>query len=281
MDTTIINHGVLEGKRETDYVAGALPYEERNSSGDWTQYNPPGERQYNAKADSMSCVTFSALNSIEMQEKLLTGTQPNYSDRWIAKMSGTTKEGNYLYKVADTIRQYGLVLEEDYPTPATYTFEEYHADIPEPLLTELKAKGQEWLKTHSIAYEWIDAYIVSELQKHLKHAPLQVVIPGHAIVEIDNMDSLMKYYDTYEPFIKQRAQNSITSALKIVLTVNNMSNVKILKDENSPLLVIALPITNQEALKSLGMNFGITIPLHADGSVDFDKLHKDGTFKTK
>lgn len=65
----------------------------------------------------------------------------------------------------------------------------------------------------------------------------------------------------------------------IFLIEPQMSNALILKDENSLLLVLALPITNEEALKSYGMNFGIDVPLKADGHVDFDKLNKNGTFK--
>jgi hypothetical protein len=118
-DDTFINDGALLGRRDTDFVAGTLPYEERNPAGDWEPYAPPGERQSSYKGDSMSCVSFSAINSIETQEKFLTGNQPNYSDRWTAKRSGTTRQGNYLWKVADTIRKEGLVLQEDYPTPDT------------------------------------------------------------------------------------------------------------------------------------------------------------------
>src|SRR3712207_6542899 len=96
-DDEFINHGVLEGRRDTDFVAGeevgALPYEVRNETGDWTPFMPPGEWQASKKGDSMSCVTFSALNSIEAQEKFLTGNQVNYSDRWTAKRSGATPEG--------------------------------------------------------------------------------------------------------------------------------------------------------------------------------------------
>src|SRR3990167_3896463 len=131
----IQNNGVILGKRSTDYIGATLPYEVRNPSGDWTPYIPPGERQWSYNGDSMSCVSYSALNSIETQEQFLTNEQPNYSDRWTAKMSGTTREGNYLWKVADTIKELGLVLDVDYKTPDKYTWEEFHAEIPQPLYT--------------------------------------------------------------------------------------------------------------------------------------------------
>src|SRR5687767_13192677 len=102
-----VNRGALSGRRSTDFVAGVLPYEIRNQSGDWEPYAPPGERQGNSLADSLGCVSFSLIDCIETQEFFLTGRRVNYSDRWLAKMSETTFEGNYLYKVADTVRKYG------------------------------------------------------------------------------------------------------------------------------------------------------------------------------
>src|SRR5688572_10162418 len=112
------NHGVRPGKRPTDFVAGTLPFEERNPSGNWRQFLPPGEWQRVNSVDLMACVTFSLLNAIETQELQQTRSQINYSDRWIAMMSETTPDGNWLYKVADTVRKYGLVREESWPCPA-------------------------------------------------------------------------------------------------------------------------------------------------------------------
>jgi len=109
------NFGVLLGEKIGDYHAdfagGALPFVSNVSDGAWKPWLPDGERQSSDNGDSMSCVTFGEINGIETQEKKQTGVQPNYSDRWIAKMSNTTPEGNYLTVVADTIRKYGLVLE--------------------------------------------------------------------------------------------------------------------------------------------------------------------------
>lgn len=225
----MINHGVLLGRQPTDYTAdervGGLPYEERNPSGDWRPFLPIGERQYSnpGGGDSMSCVSFSAINSIEIQEKFLTGQESNYSDRWTAKMSGTTVDGNYLWKVADTIRHQGLVLEASYPAPqAPWTFNKFHQEISEPLYSQLLAEGQIWLQEWSPAYEWIEVTKPSFL-KHLKHAPLQIVVPGHAIVGLLCEQDVVDYFDTYEHgsatnFQGQKPFNQITDVLKIVLT---------------------------------------------------------------
>ena len=277
METPYENKGVILGRRPEDWVAGAasgVAYEVRNPSGDWRPYLPPGENQYSDRGDSMSCVTYSALNSIEMQEKLLTGTAPDYGDRWTAKRSGTMRNGNYLYKVADTIRKEGLVLESDYPTPLSYNWDEYHAEIPEPLSSQLLAKGQDWLKKWTVGYEWITVSQDS-FRYHLKHAPIQVVIPGHAIVEILCEADIVSYFDTYAPYIKQVNVGGIQDALKIVLTAKTQMTSNGLLVQNGQEFGIYLPATTVEGLASLMLNIGKEVPRTPDGKVDFTKIKAD------
>src|SRR5688572_17774217 len=104
------NLGVLVGIRETDYVAGTIPYEVRVPLGDWRPYVPKEERQYSDNVETNGCVSFSMNNLLEMQHKQQTGQEVNFSDRALAKMSGTNPDqGNYLYKVADEVRNSGLL----------------------------------------------------------------------------------------------------------------------------------------------------------------------------
>lgn len=238
------NHGIILGQRPEDYQAGAftfISYEERNPSGDWTPYLVTKEKQY-GKEDSLSCVSFSGCSSIEIQEKFLTGKETNYSDRWIAKMSGTTRQGNWLYKVGDTIRKSGLVLETSYPAPANYTFDEYHADIPEPLFSTLRTEGMAWLGQWDVKTEFIPTDKVS-LQKHLKHAPLQVVIPGHAIVYVVKADeNNLTLFDTYPhsgDYLFQVPYTAVEAAYKYVLTPKQVTKRFIIND-NGKLGVLTL-----------------------------------------
>lgn len=282
------NHGVLIGIQPTDYIAGAtspITYEVRKEDGNWESLLPAGELQWSPNAnpqslrDSMSCVSFSAINCIETQEKLLTGSAPNYSDRWIAKMSGTTKEGNYLYKVADTIRKYGLVLEEDYPTPDSFTWEEYHAEIPEPLLSQLKYKGQEWLENWHVSYEWVmdgsRPTGFTDLQHHLKHAPLQVIIPGHAIEEIYQTTSNWKYFDTYNPYIKTR-EGLPMYAMKILLTPKENQMNSFVKTMNyQGTIGVFVPVSKPEQVELLNSVFNVSIKPNPDGSIPTELTVRD------
>lgn len=210
------NFGVIEGKRDTDFVAGTLPYEERNPSGDWTSYLPPGEWQ-KGTVDTMACVTFSALNSIETQHKFLTGQERNFSDRFTARLSGTTPDGNYLWRVADCIRKDGLVDESDWPAPENFTWETYYQAPPIEVINKARLFLNEWV----VQYEWID-FTKESLIKHLKHAPIQVVLPGHAVLGFFRNEDVLKYFDSYVPFIKERTE-LVSSALKIVLTRKGMT----------------------------------------------------------
>lgn len=244
-----VEHGVKLGFRPTDWVAGeigALSFEERLPSGDWRPYLVKKEYQ-KGREDSMSCVSFSACTAIEMQEKFLTGIERNYSDRWIAKMSGTTVDGNWLWKVGDTIRNLGMVAETSYPAPSNFTFAQYHADIPEPKLSELKAEGQIWKAKWDVKTEFINTSIglwtsvKEDLTKHLKHAPLQIVIPGHAIVNIFCEQDLARYFDTYYPFEKTTKYSNIQTAYKYVLTPKNMFTVRKVKVNGTYAVLIDTP----------------------------------------
>jgi hypothetical protein len=202
-----LNLGLIEGQRDTDWVAGTLPYEERNPSGDWTQYLPPGEWQKANQVDTMACVTFSALNCIEAQLRFY-GKDMNLSDRFIAKLSNTTPEGNYLWKVADTIRTYGVLPEHLWPAPQNFTWDTYYAPVPQGVI-DLALKI-------NMRYENLQKPITKEvLKRELKHAPIQVTIPGHAVMCFLSESQVDRYFDSYSPFQKQWT-SPFSSALKLV-----------------------------------------------------------------
>ena len=213
------NYGIKLGDHIDTYRAGAvkgtLPFEERNPSGDYEPILPPEERQSNDGGDSMACVTFAELNGIETQEKQMIGNSIEYSDRWIAKMSETTREGNWLWKVAETIRKVGLVNEESYPKPQSpWTWDEYHAEINPILKAKLLTEGQEWLKKWDVKYESVD-FTKESLMKHLKMAPLTVVVPGHAILNFKTTSQVVHYFDTYAPH--KKTIPNVIQAMKVVL----------------------------------------------------------------
>ncbi|PKM88300.1 hypothetical protein CVU83_01885, partial [Candidatus Falkowbacteria bacterium HGW-Falkowbacteria-2] len=73
-----VNTGVLIAPPlPRDYVAGiasAVVYKERIKAGQWGTYRPTEEKQVGVYFDTMSCVTFAAMNMIEEQVAYLIAT---------------------------------------------------------------------------------------------------------------------------------------------------------------------------------------------------------------
>lgn len=235
------NLGVIAPKlADTDYVAGqetGIQYEEVNKSGNWKAHLPIGEPQFFG-FDSSACVSFSALNVIEVQlnyllnagkipdDKLkqlkdwgyLQNDKFNFSDRFTAKMSGTTPQGNQVQSVWDSIRKHGLVPEAMWPSEGK-NWAEYYREIPQ----QTKDFGLNFLKFFDVKYEWIvinncGTPVLEYLKHHLKQAPLQpahpvgyrdqqtqvfknpgVCVTQHATT-IYGVDELIRDFDHYSPF---------------------------------------------------------------------------------
>jgi len=212
--------GLLFKYSPTDYVTGAspIPVIEVNPSGDWRDYLPTEERQSkDFTFDTMSCTTFSALNIVEttlnflLKNKKISLVQEllfadyivdgkfNFSDRFTAIMSNTTKQGNYFQSVWDSIRKDGLLPEKDLPFGGD-TWEQYH---DKSLITdEMKTKAKKILELIDVAYEWVsldpaNSYLIEDA---VKHAPIHGAIPfpgTHAIM----LPESGYIFDTYNPFL--------------------------------------------------------------------------------
>ena len=85
-----------------------------NPSGDWRPYLPVFEHQ-RKKIETNACVSFGTLSALEMIHQLLWQVEPNYSDRYLAKISKTDPAvGNTPKKVSKAVKDYGSVPEEDW-----------------------------------------------------------------------------------------------------------------------------------------------------------------------
>ena len=182
-----------------DWVAGdvsGIEFKSRLSTRDWSKYLPTDEKQYTSKYDTMSCVAFSALNSIEMQihwmikEGHLSKDQVrelkklgffddddnfNASDWFTAVMSGTRKTGNTLPNVWESIRKHGILPQEDGIEPNDVRNIDDWLDVTR-VTQEQKDKALKFLEIFDIAYEWVSLGVSNPvtLGHHLEHAPLQI-----------------------------------------------------------------------------------------------------------
>jgi len=174
-------------------------FEIRLSKGDWFNYAPTGEKQSTVKYDTMSCATFSALNSLEMQVNWLIANNKissdaiallkewgyfdennkfNCSDWFTAIMSGTTPQGNDFGSVWDSIRKVGVL-----PQSKGYKPSDFNSTInwldKTKVTTEQKELALKFLEIFDVAYEFILSGVSnpSVIEQHLKHAPIHIATP--------------------------------------------------------------------------------------------------------
>ena len=71
--------------------------------------------QAHAPLETMNCTVYGTLNAIETMISRIFHVEPNYSERFIGVLAGTTQGGNSPHKVAETIRKAGLVPDSALP----------------------------------------------------------------------------------------------------------------------------------------------------------------------
>jgi hypothetical protein len=75
--------------------------------------------------------------------------------------------------------------------------------------------------SNDIKYEWLPDTARSTLLYHLKQSPLQVVIPGHAVMAINSRNDVEQYFDSYAPYTKSHA-GLYQTAMKYVVSKRAM-----------------------------------------------------------
>ena len=301
-----IDGGAFIGKRPTDFAGGTLPFEVRVVDSDWNKepYYPTGEKQFGINGDKLNCVTQSNHNDIELQlnQMIADNTIPvghldwlsqkgyldsmgkvNTSEKFNSILNGTAQlRGNYLWRVADDARKNGLIPQTMLPEVVDEDWDTYYN--PDQITPEMMELGKEFITWFAISYEWITDHSLDNLVKQLQHAPIQIVFPNHAVVEIKSKQELLDYFDSYNPWVKERLQSSITAYLKLIINpiINDdtiMTNVKILKLENASDIYIGVPVKSESAMISYLDNYGISYNLLPDGSLDWDSVDIGGSIK--
>lgn len=218
------NYGlILEPLRPEDFVFGSDRSIVRKfgkvaikPDGDWRPFVPQGELQAPVY-ETNGCATFGTLNALETLKRFLFNNQPDFSDRMVAKGSGTDPlKGNTPKAPAEYIRKNWTVFEFEWPAAAAKTVQEFYADIPQNLKTLAAGRGAEF----DFGYEYVGTG-KANLREALKQSPLGMSVPAWSV------DKDGKYYrpegaqdnhwvaalhindageitilDTYEPFIK-------------------------------------------------------------------------------
>jgi hypothetical protein len=185
-----------------------------NPSGDWSRYAPSTEDQDTSDGDTWACCSFGTSNAVEMLARLRFQEAMNLSDRFLAKISGTTVgQGNSPKTVADTLRHGWSVNEPEWPD--VNTKEEYYAEIPANLKTLAVARGAEF----EFGYQYITNTPAS-IKEALKSSPVCVAVTAwveqngvyvrgpfqenHWTTIIKVLENgNYKVFDSFYPFIKE------------------------------------------------------------------------------
>lgn len=189
----------------------------------WRPSLPALEIQRTPEYDTMACVTFSAWNGVEALAFKKYGIRLNKSDRFTAKMSGTTANGNNFWDVAQSIAKlHGFVDEEKWPFKDCKTFQIFYADVPQ-MVVELGLKSLDG--EFKINYEAVWDTPES-LYDALQYAPIQVGIyaygqfvngvyqrsenrGNHAVLLFNAVEGeYWEIYDHYENAFKKLAWNT-------------------------------------------------------------------------
>lgn len=221
------NHGVLIGFGPKDYwadkVKGTLPYEVILEDGNWEPDLPTPEIQWGEGGDKMHCVTQALNNTIETRFERLRklGKIPkvaidffskngyfdeygklNLNERIPSVMNGTTRDGQYLHIAAEWNRQNGIFPKGILNDDPGLEWDEYYDKTK--ITQKMLDLGKESLKYFDFPYEWV-ATDRDSLIRHLKQSPLQVVLPGHDVMNFFTVKNFngIKYFDTYVPHKKQ------------------------------------------------------------------------------
>ena len=158
-----------------DYILGGsspLPLEVLQASGDWTPHLPLKEFQNLNAIEPYACVAFTILNCVEILIKRKYGEDTNWSDRFLAAISGTKEGGNSPNVVCEFLRKVGVVPQEVWPFDSSITsFEKFYEPIPEAVKELAKEFNEKWI----FKYENVPLHLIDVA---LTYSPLLVSVPA-------------------------------------------------------------------------------------------------------
>lgn len=166
----------LDEIKPEDYIfgGGKIPTEILQSDSDWTSYLPEKEYQNLNNIEPYACVTFTVLNCVEILIKRQYGEDKNYSDRFLAAISGTKEGGNSPQIVCEFLRKIGVVPQDLWPFDSSInTFEKFYSPIPPKLYELAKEFNEEW----DFRHEYVPTNKES-ISAAIQSSPLLVSVPA-------------------------------------------------------------------------------------------------------
>lgn len=257
--TTVQNNFVRPVITPDDYVFGKVGGEPLRDNGDWRNYLTGDEDQKKHGVETSACATYNTIHPIAiLQEETYDLKDQDYAERFISMLSGTTRQGNSPNKVAQAIRDYGLIPQSMLPFNETIdTWEKFNSYFGGDESLCLKA-GIQWKKKWDFNYEWVWTGDLSVENKHarlkeaLKYSPVGVSVnawyedngvyvkpngsqDNHWTVLVAFEDGYPIVWDTYAPYIKKLSKDydfewAMRYAVKKKPEVARRSFIQFIKD---------------------------------------------------
>ena len=139
-----------------DYVFGDgnVPFIPYQTDSDFTKSFVKFENQSIPNFETYACTCFASTTQIEIQEKRQYGIEKNYSDRWLAIISGLNGSGGTdPQRVYQAIRDYGLIPEDMLPFSGDINTAEEYFSFKGANREECYAEGRRWLEKYDFRYE--------------------------------------------------------------------------------------------------------------------------------
>ena len=212
-----------------DNKLGTVPLQ---PDGQWDAFVPMSDEQQNSTGlEPMDCTTNALRNVIFTIEKQIFGGSSILSERFLAYISGTTKQGNDPHTVAETLRKQGDADEIDWPRTSTLlTWEEFYAKPTQ----DVYIKAKEFVAQYAFGHSWVTDTSPTGFMQALTYSPLTAGVyawiqdsttgyyinpnnfpPEHDIVIYGYVEGqYWKVFDSYQNDIKKLAWDFPFSAVK-------------------------------------------------------------------
>ena len=258
--------GVLIGRGEFDWFASGnspIVHEILMPDKNWKNVELEHEIQFNYPAlyDTLFCVTFASLKAVAKILTLLElngllsyqdlqffaqykkNGKYNFNERFTGALGETTNLGAYQYKIANAIRNYGLIPQDMFPLA-----DNFNDNIDKKFITqEMYDKGKEFLERVSFNYEW-----VSDMINYLEYSPIPCLVKfanyeneedilapvgdyNHQVLGVFAVPEYHEVEDTYQQRYKRYEPQNTGGFMAFYLTLNNknMDVEKFIKENDT------------------------------------------------
>lgn len=222
-------------------------------------YNPQSST---TGADATNCVSEAVIHVLEM----LQGNFQRWSPRALAKLSGTTPQGNNIQTVVNAVNRYGLIPYDLWPDLETFTWQDYYATIPQEILQRANKN-----------------YQINLIAPDINASPvlLRLEYPDtfHFVAQFNGT----QYFDSYLPDIKPINPSMIVGKWSLQLILKSMTFGYSVPGNPTVYIQVGnslVPLSDWQAFVNLGGSAASVVTI-SQGQLDESQVIASDYFKSK